>query len=64
LLLSEIRIQRRFRELGFVTAPQYVRNVVVRGAYRMVPEGVRRFAYRRFIASYGERRARPAPDHD
>jgi len=64
LLLSEIRIQRRFRELGFVTGPQYVRNVVVRGAYRMVPEGVRRFAYRRFIASYGERRARPAPDHD
>jgi glycosyltransferase involved in cell wall biosynthesis len=55
LLRSELAIQRRFRELGFTTRWQFVRNVVVRGGYRLVPEGVRRFAYRRVIAPYGER---------
>jgi hypothetical protein len=55
LLRSELAIQRRFRELGFTTRWQFVRNVVVRGGYRLVPEAVRRFAYRRVIAPYGER---------
>ncbi|MGH3367537.1 MAG: glycosyltransferase [Nocardioidaceae bacterium] len=58
LLRSELRLQRRFRELGFTTRGQYARNVVVRGGYRLVPEAVRRSAYQRLIASYGERRAR------
>ena len=31
------------------------RNVVVRGGYRLVPEGVRSVAYRRLVAPYGER---------
>ncbi|HET7327384.1 MAG TPA: glycosyltransferase [Nocardioidaceae bacterium] len=55
LLRSELVIQRRFRDLGFTTRGQFVRNVVVRGGYRLVPESLRRFAYRRMIASYGER---------
>lgn len=56
LLRSELAIQRRFRRLGFTTRWQFVRNIVVRGGYRLVPEAVRRFAYRRVIAPYGERR--------
>jgi glycosyltransferase involved in cell wall biosynthesis len=55
LLRSEVRLQRRFRELGFTSRSQFVRNVVVRGGYRLVPEAVRRTAYQRLIASYGER---------
>jgi hypothetical protein len=58
LLRSELRLQRRFRELGFTTRGQFIRNVVIRGGYRLVPEAVRRTAYQRLIAPYGERRAR------
>ena len=55
LLRSELVIQRRFRALGFTSRGQLVRNIVVRGGYRLVPEPLRRAAYRRLIASYGER---------
>ena len=54
-LRTELGLQRRLHALGFTTAPQYLRNVVVRGGYRLVPEGVRRVAYRRLVAPYGER---------
>jgi glycosyltransferase involved in cell wall biosynthesis len=55
LLRSEITLQRRFRASGFVSRPQFVRNLAVRGGYRLVPEFVRRQAYRRTIARRGER---------
>lgn len=55
LLRSELVLQRRFRQSGFTTRPQFLRNVVVRGGYRLVPETLRRFAYRRVIAPRGER---------
>ncbi len=58
LLRSELRLQRRLRELRFTTRFQFVRNVAIRGGYRLVPESVRRTAYQRLIAPYGERRAR------
>jgi hypothetical protein len=45
-------VQRRFRELGFTTRTQFARNVVVRGVYRLVPERIRRMAYRAVIATY------------
>lgn len=47
---SEMAIQRAFRSIGFTTARQYLRNVVVRGGYRFVPEALRKAAYRRVIA--------------
>ncbi len=47
---SERQLQRALRSIGFTTRWQYVRNIGVRGVYRFVPEPVRRFAYRRFIA--------------
>ncbi len=53
LLRSELAVQRRFRELGLTTRGQYLRNVVVRGGYRLVPEGPRRLAYRVLIANRG-----------
>ncbi len=53
LLRSELALQRRFRQLGITTRGQYVRNVVVRGGYRLVPEALRRVAYRSLIANRG-----------
>ncbi len=46
LLRSELALQRRFRAIGFTTTPQMLRNVVLRGGYRLVPEPLRRAAYR------------------
>lgn len=51
LLRSELALQRRLLDLGLVTRRQYARNVVVRGGYRLVPEPVRRRAYRRLLAN-------------
>ena len=51
-LRAELAVQRRFRELGFTTRRQWARNVVLRGGYRLVPERLRRMAYRRVIATY------------
>jgi glycosyltransferase involved in cell wall biosynthesis len=52
LLRAEVALQRRFRALGFTTPAQYARNLVVRGGYRLVPEALRRSAYRKVIAPY------------
>lgn len=53
LLRAELELQRRFRSDGITTRGEYVRNVAVRGGYRLVPEGIRRRAYRRIIARRG-----------
>jgi GT2 family glycosyltransferase len=58
LLRSELALQRRFRELGITTRRQYIRNVVVRGGYRLVPEAFRKTAYRALIANRGARSGR------
>jgi GT2 family glycosyltransferase len=55
LLRSELALQRRFRRLGLTTRGEYLRNVLVRGGYRLVPEAVRRIAYRALIANRGAR---------
>ena len=51
-LRAELAIQWRFRRLGFTTRAQFARNVAVRGGYRLVPESIRRMAYRKVIATY------------
>jgi GT2 family glycosyltransferase len=56
LLRSELALQRRFRDLGITSRKEYLRNVVVRGGYRLVPESVRKVAYRRLLANRGARR--------
>ncbi|QNN53639.1 glycosyltransferase [Nocardioides mesophilus] len=58
LLRSELALQRRFRELGLTSRREYARNVLVRGGYRLVPESLRRTAYRALIAN---RQGRGAP---
>jgi glycosyltransferase involved in cell wall biosynthesis len=45
-LRSELRLQGLMRQLGFTTRGQAVRNVLVRGGYRLLPEAVRRISYR------------------
>jgi glycosyltransferase involved in cell wall biosynthesis len=59
LLRAELRLQRELLRHGFTTRPQSLRNVAVRGTYRLVPAGVRRPLYRRFVAPRGERRSAP-----
>lgn len=51
LLRSELALQRRLRVLGITTRSQYLRNVIVRGGYRLAPEGVRKVAYRSLLAN-------------
>jgi glycosyltransferase involved in cell wall biosynthesis len=53
VLRAELELQRRLREDGITTRMQYARNVIVRGGYRLVPETVRRWAYRSMIAHRG-----------
>lgn len=53
LLRSEIVLQRTLHTMGFTSRAQFVRNIVVRGGYRLVPEPVRRAAYRRLVATKG-----------
>ena len=56
LLRSEIRLQRLMRRSGWTSWPQLVRNVLVRGGYRLVPEALRTVAYRRLVV-----RSEPTP---
>lgn len=46
-LRSEVRLQQRLRSEGFTTVAQGLRNVTVRGGYRLVPAPLRRRAYRK-----------------
>ena len=55
LLRSELRLQREFRQLGFTSPAEYVRNVLVRGGYRLIPWWCRRAVYRPIVAHYSER---------
>jgi hypothetical protein len=54
LLRSELRLQREFRRRGFTTLAEYVRNVIVRGGYRLIPWWLRRAVYRPIVAHYTE----------
>ncbi len=51
LLRSELALQRRLRADGTTTRWEFARNVAVRGGYRLVPEDVRKVAYRRLLAN-------------
>ncbi|MFC5184011.1 glycosyltransferase [Actinomadura harenae] len=62
LLRSEIRLQREMRRGGHLSRSQFVRNLVIRGGYRLVPTAVRRPVYRMVVAPYGARRNRARDD--
>jgi len=67
LLRSELRLQREFRRERFTSPAEYVRNVAVRGGYRLIPWWCRRAVYRPMVAHYTERveppSAAPSPGH-
>jgi hypothetical protein len=48
-LKAELRLQRLMRRARITTPAEAVRNVLVRGGYRLVPEGLRRIAYRALL---------------
>jgi glycosyltransferase involved in cell wall biosynthesis len=52
LLASELALQRALKTSGFTNWGQFTRNVLVRGGYRLVPEVIRRAAYRRLILAH------------
>ena len=60
LLRSELRLQREFRRDGFISPAEYLRNVMVRGGYRMIPWWCRRAVYRPIVAHYTERLEPPS----
>lgn len=51
LFKSELALQRRFRRLGITTRWEYLRNVGVRAGYRLIPESLRKAAYRKLLAN-------------
>lgn len=52
LLKSEVRLQRRLLDEGFVSRVEFARNLVMRCAYRLVPWQVRRGLYRAFVRGH------------
>src|SRR5215467_1420277 len=55
LFRSELRLQREFRRRGFTSTAEFVRNVLVRGGYRLIPWRFRRAVYRPIVAHYSRR---------
>jgi glycosyltransferase involved in cell wall biosynthesis len=55
LLRSELLLQREFRRSGFTSPVQCLRNVAIRGGYRLVPWWCRRAVYRPAVIRYTER---------
>lgn len=55
LLTSEVALQRAFRQEGITTRTQFLRNVLLRGGYRLIPEFIRKRAYRGVFVSRNPR---------
>lgn len=49
LLRSEVALQVRLRGAGFTSTTQCLRNLAVRGGYRLVPQSLRKWGYRRWV---------------
>lgn len=45
LFKAEIELQHRFKEIGFTSTPEYVRNLCIRAGYRLIPTGIRQKLY-------------------
>jgi hypothetical protein len=60
LLRSELRLQREFRRADFTSRAEFLRNVLVRGGYRLVPWWFRRAVYQPLVAHFSQR-PEPAP---
>jgi glycosyltransferase involved in cell wall biosynthesis len=47
MLRAELTLQKRMLGAGYTNGAQFLRNVAVRGVYRLIPTRVRRLGYRR-----------------
>lgn len=47
---TEARLQRAMLDMGFISRAQYLRNVVMKGVYRLLPASVKKVLFRRFVA--------------
>ena len=61
LLRSELRLQREFRRRRFTSRAEFVRNVITRGGYRLIPWWCRRALYKPVVAHFAERLERDRP---
>src|SRR5580700_11055120 len=61
LLRSELRLQREFRRRRFTSRAEFVRNVIIRGGYRLIPWWCRRALYKPVVAHFAERLERDRP---
>ena len=61
LLYSELRLQRELLRSGFISPAGYLRNVLVRGSYRLVPWWLRRALYRLLVQALSRRTAERPP---
>lgn len=52
LFRSELRLQREFLRQHFTTPAEFVRNVLIRGGYRLIPWWCRRLLYRPMVAHF------------
>ncbi len=64
LLASEIELQRHLHAEGFTTSTQALRNVALRGGYRLIPQSVRQAAYRALVLGPKNRRVNRALGSD
>ncbi|KIP51257.1 glycosyl transferase [Leucobacter komagatae] len=48
---TEWALQREMLRIGFITRGEYLRNVVVKGVYRLMPASLKRVLFRRFVGS-------------
>lgn len=55
LLKSELKLQRTLHQEGFTSTTQFLRNIAVRGVYRLVPQSIRRIGYRNILLRSGNR---------
>ncbi|MHA3724894.1 glycosyltransferase [Leucobacter sp. HY1910] len=46
---TEWKLQSAMRKMGFVTRGQYLRNVVLKGAYRLMPAWVKKIVFREVV---------------
>lgn len=47
---TEIRLQRELLRMGFVTKAQFLRNIVMKGAYRLLPAWLKRILFRGLVS--------------
>ena len=45
----EIQVQRTFLEIGFINRLEFIRNYLVRGIIRLIPNALRKFFYETFL---------------